>query len=391
VNTLDTKIEEQRAIYRKKIEVELENSIETIPSLIEPLLQNYKGAELRFQEKEKELSLDFDIGSGENQFNIAISLTPDSPGKTIMVLQVAAVEDPKVLRIPDKIIRKIDILIKDVLFHIISKLNIKNKAKILEKGRVCPSCTKLNDFDAKFCKECSFDFQKALQPKPPVPQKPSLPRKPIVGVASSAESTPIKPKEVSVKPSLTDEEIIEQLDRKYVLKYECSLCENSCQYRNPFILLLKDVKNLRESFEKFDEFLHDKDIDRFSDYIYEFAAKQMKKYPKFSPNELQPISYCIFSILSFHILEKASKSVRLTFAEKMKERLKARFRKDFPSSDLEELAAVDLDIATPTIKTGTLHIEENRCPNCYRKFDERTLKLKIKGYTVLCPNCDYEI
>ncbi len=374
--------------------MELENSIETIPPLIEPLLQNYKGAELRFQEREKELSLDFSIGTGANQCNISISLTPESPGKTLMALEVVTVDDPAVLKIPDKAIKKIEILIKDILFHIVAELNIKNKARTVEKGLACPKCKQLNDIDSKFCKECGYNFLEVSQSSPRIPRKPStgeagpasprIPQKPSIDVASSSSPSVEKSVEIIKPTSQTEEDIIDQLNRKYVLKYECTLCDKSCYYLNPFILLLKDIKNLREPFEKFDTFLNDKDMDKFSDYIYEYAAKQMKKYPKFKPEELRLIAFCLFSILSWHILEKASKSVRLTFAEKMKERINFRFKKDFPTSDI---ADVDLDKATPTIKTGTLHIEENRCPYCYTRFDDRILRLKVKGYEVECPVC----
>ncbi|NVM29389.1 MAG: zinc ribbon domain-containing protein [Candidatus Helarchaeota archaeon] len=346
--------------------------------MIEPILQGYKGAELNFQERDKSKFLEFTIGTGANKNKISIIIVPVSERETGMTLEVESVDDPTILRNPDTTLKRIDILIEDILFHVMSALEIKDKAKVVEKGKTCPSCNKINDVSAKFCNECGFDFLESspsvdLQQSQKPLEKPLLPS----SMQTSKSSIPAE------APPQSDVEI---LDAKYPNKYECELCSMQCAYKSSFILLLKDISNLGEPFKRFDEFLQIKDIAIFSDYIYEYADDLLKKYSKFSRKELSSISYCVFSILSWHILESASRKVRLAFAEKVKEHITARFEREDPSRSAGELVT-SKETPTITIKTGSLRIEENRCPYCYKKFDERTLNLKLKGYDVECSNC----
>jgi len=434
----------------KKIELKLENSIESAKQLIEPLLKEYKGEEILFKKKDSNWFTKFTIGSSTNQSNLSINLTPDVNNTTIMTLAIIFTNSSSQGETMSQIAKRIDILIEDILFHIINDLKIKEKAKIIEKGKQCNKCKKVNDLDAQFCKICGNKIsEKPSKPSqepplespalPRLPKKLSEPSKPSQEPPLESPALPRLPKKLSepsrpsqetssisktshkspkppnlsqkttteafapssqissVVPDSLEEQpqstqgLIKVLDLKYPNKYECGLCEIKCAYKDPFILLLNDVKNLKEPFKKFDEFLHTKDLLYFSDFIYNFAQDQLKRYPKFSLNELPNIAYCIFSILSFHILEKADQKIRLTFAEKMKTQINDRFNKENTSLSDKSLMGEDIGAAFPTIKTGLLHIEENRCPYCYRKFDERTLKLKIKGYPVNCPNCDHPL
>ena len=410
----------------KKIELKLENSIESAKQLIEPLLKEYKGEEILFKKKDSNWFTKFTIGSSTNQSNLSINLTPDVNNTTIMTLAIIFTNSSSQGETMSQIAKRIDILIEDILFHIINDLKIKEKAKIIEKGKQCNKCKKVNDLDAQFCKICGNKIsEKPSKPSqepplespalPRLPKKLSEPSRPSQETSSISKTSHKSPKPPnlsqkttteafapssqisSVVPDSLEEQpqstqgLIKVLDLKYPNKYECGLCEIKCAYKDPFILLLNDVKNLKEPFKKFDEFLHTKDLLYFSDFIYNFAQDQLKRYPKFSLNELPNIAYCIFSILSFHILEKADQKIRLTFAEKMKTQINDRFNKENTSLSDKSLMGEDIGAAFPTIKTGLLHIEENRCPYCYRKFDERTLKLKIKGYPVNCPNCDHPL
>jgi hypothetical protein len=363
---------------------------------------------------------------------------------TKMILEIISTGPLSRGEVVSRMPKKVDILLEDVLFHIISDLKIQEKAKVIEKGKLCNKCQKINDMDAQFCKSCGTRISgESLQPikVPPEPAKlfepqappehpitlpkvpeialqqespalPKVPQKPP-GEDKSQESPAIPPllgkrseeaptistqitgaalNLLSEETSQSDQDLIKILDAKYTKKYECDLCEIKCAYKDPFFLILNDVKNLREPFKKFDDFLRTKDLLIFSNFIYNFAQDQMKRYPKYSLNELPDIAYCIFSILSFHILEKADQKIRLNFAEKMKAWITDRFNKENPViSGKTSLIAEEIGAPLPTIKTGLLHIEENRCPFCYRKLDERILKLKIKGYPVDCPNCDHPL
>jgi hypothetical protein len=300
-----------------------------------------------------------------------------------MVMEVTAIGELSKTSEPADIAKKVDILIEDILFHILQGLRIKDKAKTIEKGKICIKCNKINDINSKFCNECGFNFTET-------PPEPDLIQKPILETPPLPSKFPRKPPLKKEEP-LSEADLIKKLDSKYPNQYECTLCEMQCAYKTPFLLLLNDLQNLQEPFKRFDDFLHNKDLSVFSDYIYEFASDQLKKRSQFSKNEINNIAYCIFSILSFHILEKADKKIRLTFAEKIKERINDRYRKEFPS--LSSTISIDTGSGAPlpTIKTGSLLIEENRCPYCYKKFDERTLKLKIKGYPVECPTCGHTL
>jgi len=475
-------MEETPLSFVKKIELKLENSLELAQKLIEPPLKNYKGEEILFKKKDLNLFTEFLIGSNANQSRISITLTPEVNNTTKLILEIISTGPLSRGEVVSRMPKKIDILLEDVLFHIINELKIKEKAKVLEKGKLCNKCQKINDIDAQFCKNCGIRISgESLQPikapqelpesfkpqappehpiilpkapkvanpqespaLPKMPQKPpevaspqespalpKMPQKPPE-VASPQESpalpkVPPKPPEgvkpqtgpalpsltpnkseeaptistqitgtalnlLSEEPSQSDQDLIKFLDAKYTKKYECDLCEIRCAYKDPFLLILNDVKNLKDPFKKFDEFLRTKDLMIFSNYIYNFAQEQVKRYPKYSLNELPDIAYCIFSILSFHILEKADQKIRLNFAEKMKAWITDRFNKENPAlSGKAGLVIEDIGASLPTIKTGLLHIEENRCPFCYRKLDERMLKLKIKGYPVNCPNCDHSL
>jgi hypothetical protein len=352
-------------VFVKMVELKLEDSVRDVVKSIEPLLTAYKGADIRFQEKDSGMITEFSIGAGVNTSNASISIVPNSSSMANFSLKITSAEN----------IRKIDILIEDILLHIISALKTKEKGKIVEKGKICPECKILNEVEGKFCKECGFNF---LNPSLPL-AKPALPQL-TKGAAELSTNREKKP-----------ETMVETLNAKYPDQYECELCEMKCAYKDPFILILTDNRNLQEPFKKFDEFLRTKDITMFSDYIYEYASGQMKNYTQFSNRELNNIAYCIFAILSFHILMKADQKIRLTFASKMKERINLRFNREHPSISGSSLLGTEAKAALPSIKTGTLRIEENRCPYCYKKFDERTLKLKIKGYVVECPNCGYTL
>jgi hypothetical protein len=454
-------MEETPLSFVKKIELKLENSLELAQKLIEPALKNYKGEEILFKKKDLNLFTEFLVGSNANQSRISITLAPEVNNTTKMILEIISTGPLSRGEVVSRMPKKVDILLEDVLFHIINELKIKDKAKVLEKGKLCNKCQKINDMDAQFCKSCGTRISgESLQPvkapqealesfkpqappehpitlskapeitspqespaiprvpqKPPeeaspqespaiprVPQKPPEGAKPQTGPASPP-LTPNKSEEapaismqitgtainlLSEEPMQSDQDLIKILDAKYTKKYECDLCEIKCAYKDPFLQILNDVKNLKEPFKKFDEFLRTKDLMIFSNYIYNFAQEQMKQYPKYSLNELPDIAYCIFSILSFHILEKADQKIRLNFAEKMKAWITDRFNKENPAiSGKAGLVTEDIGAPLPTIKMGLLHIEENRCPFCYRKLDERILKLKIKGYPVNCPNCDH--
>lgn len=339
---------------------------------------------MRFQKKDNGVFLEFTIGSGTNTNKASIFIAPNSAETTTMTLEVSAVDDPSRLRNPDQVLKKLDVLIEDILFHIMSAVRIKEKAEMLEKGKICPKCNELNTVHSKFCNECGFNLLEQS------PRLPSPPDQAIPAASLSPSTEPKEPPKPVEKPPLTEEEMIKNLDAKYDLKHECEICDFQCGYKAPFIMLLSDIANLKGPFKKFDEFLSSKDLTTFANYIYDFAIEQMKKHPKFTTNELPQIAFCIFSVLSWHILEKASQTIRLTFAKKMKERIDARFSKEHPSLTTKG----ELETGTTpviTIKTGRLHIEENRCPYCYRKFDERTLKLKLKGYTAECPSCGEDI
>ncbi len=354
-------------VFIKKIMLKLKDSPEAAVRAAEPLLTAYKGAEIKFKENNKRLITNFTIGASPHKNDVSITFTSDTNNITNMIL---AVSTHTTARQEDSatIFKKFDILIEDILFHLMPGLNIEEKAKLLEKGKICPNCKTINDSDGKFCKECGLNFLDLSFPPAESTQK-----------ASIETERPTSPE----SKSLT----VQDLSNKYPKQYECELCDMKCAYKDPFILILSDKKNLEEPFKRFDEFLRTKDLAVFSDYIYDYAYEQMKKYPKFSIRELNNIAFCIFSILSFHILEKAPKNIRLTFAKKMKERINARFNKEYPSISSVSLIDTKVKSPLPTIKTGTLRIEENRCPYCYKKFDDRILKLKLKGYMVECPNC----
>jgi len=369
--------------FTKKVKLILESSLEKAVQLIERRLKEYKGDEVKFGNTERGRSASFNIGTGVNKVDVFLYLTlegKDINPKTILQLEVTAPllnQQDK----PEHIMERLNILIKDLLLHTIAEVEIKGKATILKEGKECPKCGVVNDIDAKFCKECAFSFSKLMPTTPRLQQKQVIMR--------STSSSLLGSQDVKAEPST--ENIIKILNRKYALQYECEFCDvrDTCPYKKTFILLLKDIKNLKEPFKKFDAFLHTKDIETFSNYIYEFALNELEKHPEFSRQEINNIAYCIFSILSFHILEKANRQVRLAFARKMKEKIKARYFQEFPSKATAEISDSEGDL--PIVKMGSLHIEENRCPYCYKKFDERTLKLKIKGYPVHCPNCDYEL
>ena len=477
-------MEETPLSFVKKIELKLENSLELAQKLIEPPLKNYKGEEILFKKKDLNLFTEFLVGSNANQSRISITLTPEVNDTTKMILEINSTGPLSRGEVVSRMPKKIDILLEDVLFHIINDLKIKEKAKVLEKGKLCNKCQKINDIDAQFCKSCGTRisgeslqpikvpqeppelfkpqeppeypitlpktpeiarpqespalprvprrFPEAKQPQespalPKVPQKapevakpqerqalPKVPQKaPEVAKPQTGPALPNPPPKeseeaptisaqitgsaldlLSEEPSQSDPALIKILDAKYTKKYECDLCEIKCAYKDPFLLILNDVKNLKEPFKKFDEFLRTKDLVIFSNFIYNFAQEQVKRYqnPKFSLNELPDIAYCIFSILCFHILEKADQKIRMNFAEKMKAWITDRFNKENPSiSGKASLIGEEIGAPLPTIKTGLLHIEENRCPYCYKKLTERTLKLKIKGYPVDCPNCDHSL
>lgn len=438
-------MEETPLSFVKKIELKLENSPELAQKLIEPPLKNYKGEEILFKKKDLNLFTEFQVGSNANQSRISITLTPEINDTTNMILEIISTGPISRGEVVSRMPKKVDILLEDVLFHIISDLKIKEKAKVLEKGKLCNKCQKINEMDAQFCKSCgtrisgespqpikvqqepSDLFKPQEPPEHPItlpkapaiatphesPALPKMPQKPaedataqehpaIPTPAPKGSEAPIISTQItgtalnllSGEPSQSDQDLIKILDAKYTKKYECDLCEIRCAYKDPFLLILNDVKNLKEPFKKFDEFLRTKDLMIFSNFIYNFAQEQMKQYPKsnFSLNEFPDIAYCIFAILSFHLLEKADQKIRLNFAEKMKAWIINRFNKENPTlSGKTNLVSEDIGAPLPAIKTGLLHIEENRCPFCYRKLDERTLKLKIKGYPVTCPNCDHSL
>jgi len=461
-------MEELPLILVKKIELKLENSIESAKALIEFPLKEYRSEEILFKKKASNWVTEFTIGSNTNQNKLSLTLAPEINNATVMTLEIISINSYSKGETVSQIAKKVDILLEDILFQIMNGLKIKGKAKVIEKGKQCNKCKKINDLDAQFCKICGNKIsevplspskvpKKALIPSkpseenptmpeisaiesPPLPkipkklleqsklplETPSMPRIPQEPVLESPSipripkkpinpsrpprETPVIPR-IPQKPILeasasftqpssdgpypfneqpqSTQELIKTLDSKYPHKFECELCEIKCAYKDPFILLLNDVKNLKEPFKKFDEFLRTKELIRFSDFIYDFAQNQLKQYPKFSLNELPDIAFCIFSILSFHILEKADHKIRLTFAEKIKNQLNHRFNKENLSILGKNLVAEDIGAPPPKIKTGLLHIEENRCPFCYKKFDERTIKLKIKGYLLNCPNCDH--
>ncbi|MHA1276603.1 MAG: hypothetical protein ACTSQ8_05410 [Candidatus Helarchaeota archaeon] len=396
----------------KEIELELEGSGDDTVKTIEPLLITYRGAATHFKDIEGGLISEFVIGAGNHQNKIIISIIKDSDHTANLRLRISALNNHPSNGEFSKLFKRIDILLQDVLFHLLSGLKPKGKARVLHRGKICPSCRVINDLNDKFCGECGFNFEKGetTSPIPPVgpaeplpevgsakkgsldrpalPEKPSIPRKPEK--PNRPQLTIVENPERSSSPKLnlqSTPDLISQLDQKYKQKYECQLCDFKCAYKNTFILLLSDIENLEQPFKKFDEFLRTKDISSFSNYIYDFAITEMQKYPKFSNHEIPAIAYCIFSMLSWHILEKASEKIRLTFAKKMKERIGLRFKKENPLIASSTLIDTEVDGPIPTIKTGTLHIEENRCPYCYKKFDDRILKLKMKGYIVECPVC----
>ncbi|HUX98719.1 MAG TPA: hypothetical protein VMV49_04140 [Candidatus Deferrimicrobium sp.] len=375
---------EWNAVYKKKIELKLDNPVQETPGIIEPLLKDYKGIEMRFQNKDNGVYLEFNIGTGINKSIASIFIAPDSQNSTNMILEVTALGESAKPSESADVAKKVDLLIEDILFHILQGIKIKDKAKTIEKGKICVKCNKTNDINSKFCNECGFNFTEKLSFTDESPQKPALesPRQP------SKAPIQLNPQKEEV---LSEADLIKQLDSKYPNQYECALCEMKCAYKNPFLLLLNDLHNLQEPFKKFDGFLNNKDLGVFSDYIYDYTTDKLKKHSQFSKTEINHIAYCIFSILSFHILEKADKKIRLTFAEKIKERLNIRFEKEFPPLSSASALETGTDAAFPTIKTGSLLIEENRCPYCYKKFDERILKLKIKGYPVECPVCGHDL
>lgn len=355
-------------VLAKKIELKVENSIlDTIKS-IEPLLSAYKGAKIQFKQQNSGKFAEFTIGIGDNLSTASILIKPTSDKTSKMVLGIESTNESSVHDTPDQATKKIDILIEDILIHILPGLEIKEKAKLIEKSKICPHCKLPNEISVKFCVECGFNFVDMAPPLPKLPQRPP---------ESLEEHSPRDHKPLTV----------EELSKKYPNQYECELCSMRCAYKDPFILLLNDLKNLEEPFKMFDKFLRTKDLVMFSDYIYEYASQQLKAYPNFSKNESTNIFFCIFSILSWHILEKAPQKIRITFAKKMKDRLKARFDGENPQISSGSLMDTEISSPHPTIKTGSLRIEENRCPYCYKKFDEKILKLKIKGYIVECPEC----
>jgi hypothetical protein len=396
----------------KKIELELENPQDATVRALEPLLTEYKGADIRFQEKNGGARAEFIIGAGENQNKATMLITQNSDNTAKMILEITS------MCLPDSEAdltgkgETIDILLQDILIHVLPGLKPKGKAKILEKGKICPSCQTVNEVKGKFCESCGFNFSSMAQDSIVTPASPIKPATPVIssktaasGEAASLEkpAIPVVPEKPAI-PTITSVEALEmptkpdrqavsipdlvtQLDEKYKNKYECQLCDYKCAYKSTFILLLSEMKNLERPFKKFDDFLRTKDISSFADYIYEFSLAEMKKYPNYTITELPAIAYCIFSTLSWHILEKASDKIRLTFAKKMKEQINVRFNKENPSIPSISLMNSEADAPMPTIKTGALLIEENRCPYCYKKFDERTLKLKMKGYIVECPVC----
>ncbi len=393
----------------KKIELELENAQDATVRALEPLLTEYKGADIRFEEKNGGARAEFVIGAGENQNKATMHITQNSDNTAKMILEITSTY------LPDSEVdlsgkgKRIDILLQDILLHVLPGLKPKGKAKILEKGKLCPNCQSVNEVNRKLCEGCGFNFSSMAQDSvltPASPIKPVTPSKTVVsGEAASLEKpagpvvperpaipviTSVEPLEMPIIPdrkAVSIPDLVTQLDEKYKNKYECQLCDYKCAYKSTFILLLSDMKNLEAPFKKFDDFLRTKDISSFADYIYDYSLAEMKKYPNYTKAELPAIAYCIFSTLSWHILEKASDKIRLTFAKKMKQEITTRFNKEFPSIPSTSLMDSELDAPLPTIKTGKLHIEENRCPYCYKKFDERTLKLKMKGYIVECPVC----
>ncbi|NVM53915.1 MAG: hypothetical protein HWN66_09450 [Candidatus Helarchaeota archaeon] len=373
---------ELKQVLKKKIKIKLESSVDDTPQLIEPLLQDYKGAELHFQKQNNGAYLEFNIGSDAIKNKASIFIAPDSDETTNMILEVISIDDPTQLRNPDQILKRLDIIIEDILFHLMSVLKIKDKAKIIEQGKICPDCKLINDVDAKFCKECGFNFS---EKSPPLPQQP---QQPIMSTSLPSAKGIRMPTESKGKNPKPEVDLIKQIDVKYPNQYECELCEMKCAYKDPFILLLSDIKNLGEPFQKFDDFLRTKDLTVFADYIYDYALAQLKQYPNLTNGEIRNIAYCIFSILSFHILEKAPKNIRLTFAEKLKDHINTRFKKEHPSTTSKGIVEGSIDSPYTAFKTGSLHIETNRCPYCYKKFDEKTLRLKTKGYMVRCPACD---
>lgn len=373
--------------FLKKIELSLGNSSEGALKLIEPQLRAYKGDAIQFLDTDQGKEAQFVIGTGTDTTKAVLFIGPQGNNKSFLRLEISSISSNAKDNAAE-IIKKIDILIQDILLHTMSEVEVIGKAKLLNKGKTCPKCEVLNEIDAKFCKACAFNFsdsQKSILEVPKLPRKPAE----MAPVVKSIQPEPIKTPELPIQRS--DIDVIKELDRKYVLQYECELCDVKCRYKDPFLLLLRDIRNLKEPFKKFDAFLHTKDIEVFSNYIYNFSLDQLKNYPKFTRQESNHIAYCIFSILSFHILGKANRQIRLTFAAKIKERIQLRYEKEYPATTTLDTISNEIEDSLPTIKMGSLHIEENRCPYCYTKFDDRILKLKIKGYSVNCPVCDREL